>query len=95
MQKVFAGDVRRVQPNVAQRIEAILEALDAATSPDDLTGLAGYHALKGNRQGIYAVTVTRNWRITFGVGTETVVDPDTKEEWEEFHVYEVDYEDYH
>ena len=25
----------------------------------------GFHALKGNREGTYAMTVTRNWRLAF------------------------------
>ena len=25
----------------------------------------GFHALTGNRKGIFAMTVTRNWRFTF------------------------------
>lgn len=95
MERVFNGDVRRVQPNVAARIATILDALHLAESLDALAGLSGYHALRGNRAGEYAVTVTRNWRIIFTVGTEIVTDPDTKEEWEEFHVYDVGYEDYH
>ncbi len=36
----------------------------------DFEGLAvppnyGFHALVGNRKGTYAMTVTRNWRLTF------------------------------
>ena len=25
----------------------------------------GFHALTGNRNGVFAMTVTRNWRLTF------------------------------
>jgi proteic killer suppression protein len=40
--------------------------LDAAKEPDDMS-LPGYkfHALKGERKGEYAVSVSGNWRITF------------------------------
>jgi len=41
----------------------------------------GFHPLSGNRKGQYAVTVTRNWRITFA--------------WENSDAVHVDFEDYH
>lgn len=42
----------------------------------------GFHALKGSRAGSYAMTVTRNWRLTF-----TKVD--------ELTIGKLDLEDYH
>ena len=50
----------------ASRIERILDRLDASKEPDDMS-LPGYkfHALKGDRKGEYAVSVSGNWRITF------------------------------
>ena len=46
----------------------------------DLPGF-GFHALKGDRREQYAVTITRNWRITFCWSGEDATD--------------VDFEDYH
>ncbi|WP_443477976.1 type II toxin-antitoxin system RelE/ParE family toxin [Novosphingobium aerophilum] len=42
----------------------------------------GFHALTGNRAGTFAMTVTRNWRLTF-----TKVDEQT--------IGDLDLEDYH
>ena len=42
----------------------------------------GFHALTGDRKGTYAMTVTKNWRLTF-----TMVDERT--------VADLDLEDYH
>jgi len=42
----------------------------------------GFHALKGDRKGTYAMTVTKNWRLTF-----TKLD--------DRRVGELDLEDYH
>lgn len=42
----------------------------------------GFHALTGDRKGTYAMTVTRNWRLTF-----TALDDTT--------IAELDLEDYH
>ena len=48
------------------RIKRILDRLDAATRPEDmnLPGL-GFHPLKGELRGTFAVSVSGNWRITF------------------------------
>lgn len=60
------GDHRGIPAKSEARIERILDRLDAALKPEDMN-LPGYrfHALKGNRAGDYAVTVTGNVRITF------------------------------
>lgn len=58
----------------AEKIERILDRLNAAKEPDDMD-LPGYklHSLKGDRKGVYAVSVTGNWRITFEfVGEDAV-----------------------
>lgn len=56
-------------------IRIILAELDVITHPDDIT-LTGLHVLKGNRAGYWAVTVTRNWRITFRIEQGNVFDVD-------------------
>jgi len=50
--------------------------------PQDMN-LAGFdfHPLKGNRKGTYAVSVSRNWRLTFRFDGQ--------------HACDVDLEDYH
>jgi proteic killer suppression protein len=60
----------------------ILDRLEASVQPSDmrLPGL-GFHQLSGNNKGRYAVSVSANWRITFG--------------WEETDAIQVDFEDYH
>lgn len=49
-----------------KRLKLILIRLHASISPDDII-LPGFklHALKGERQGYYAVTVSGNWRVIF------------------------------
>ena len=60
----------------------ILSRLEAAENlrEMDIPGL-GFHALTGDQKGRYAVTVSRNWRITFG--------------WHGNEAFDVDMEDYH
>ena len=45
----------------------LLDRLDGAVKPEDMN-LPGYRflPLKGARKGEYAVSVSGNWRITFG-----------------------------
>jgi proteic killer suppression protein len=59
-----------------------LIALDTARVIDDMD-IPGYklHSLKGNRNGLWSITVNGNWRITF--------------EFVDGNVYIVNYEDYH
>jgi proteic killer suppression protein len=65
-----------------ERIAMILDRLDSATSPEDLNlPGTGFHKLSGTSKGRYAVSVSANWRITFG--------------WLEQDAVEVDFEDYH
>lgn len=64
------------------KVRRILTFLDAASCPEDMN-IPGFHfhKLKGNRKENYAVSVTANWRILF--------------KFDEQHVFDVDYVDYH
>lgn len=74
------GDRRGLRPDLIDRIKILLFALNAAGSQDDLAGVAGFHSLRGKPQR-YALSVNKNWRITFG--------------WDEDAAIAVDLEDYH
>lgn len=50
---------------------------DLATTPN-----FGFHALSGDREGTFAMTVTKNWRLTF-----IMIDDAT--------IADLDLEDYH
>jgi proteic killer suppression protein len=75
-------DASKLPPDRVKRITMILDRLDASTSPADmnLPGL-GFHQLSGRNKGRYAVSVSANWRITFG--------------WDQEDAIQVDFEDYH
>ena len=76
------GSTRGIQANHAKRLRMQLAALDTAVEIDDLD-IPGYvlHPLKGNRKGIWAITVSGNWRLTF--------------EFSDGNAYLLDYEDCH
>ncbi|MFQ5688025.1 MAG: type II toxin-antitoxin system RelE/ParE family toxin, partial [Candidatus Scalindua sp.] len=65
-----------------KKLRIQLTALNTATCIEDMD-LPGFrlHPLKGNRKGLWATDVSKNWRIVF--------------KFEEDNVYVVDYEDYH
>lgn len=51
------------------RLRKMLAFIDAAGSLDELAVPPNYgmHALTGDRRGTWAMAVTRNWRLTFGI----------------------------
>lgn len=60
------GQARLVDPFLRARTGNILAVLDAAASARDLAGPGNrLHELKGDREGVWSVTVSGNWRITF------------------------------
>jgi len=60
------ADRSGIRPDLADKAERILTALDAATTPQALD-VPGYrlHPLKGDLKGFWSVTVRANWRIIF------------------------------
>lgn len=76
------GSLAGIQANHANRLRMQLAALDTAHTIDDMD-VPGFrlHSLKGDRSGIWSITVSGNWRVTF--------------EFFEGNAYIVNYEDYH
>lgn len=74
------GDDSGLRPDWRNRVRLVLSRLDAAAKPEelDLPGL-GFHALAANRAGRYAVTVSRNWRVTFAWAGENAADVDLED----------------
>lgn len=67
-----------------ERLRRMLTFIGTASSFEELTVPPnfGFHPLTGARQGTFALTVTRNWRMTF-----TKIDEQT--------IGDLDLEDYH
>ena len=76
------NDASRLPAGRVRKIAIVLDTLDATSRPQrlDLPGF-GFHRLTGDQAGRYAVSVSANWRITFG--------------WEDEDAVQVDFEDYH
>lgn len=83
LQKFYeTGKTTGIQTEHKKRLKLQLIALDTATVIDDM-GIPGFklHPLKGQRKGIWSISVSGNWRLTF--------------EFEDGNVYILNYEDYH
>ncbi len=76
------GTKSGIQAKHASRLRLILGRLNASLIPKDmdLPGL-GLHSLSGNKNGIWSVKVSGNWRVTF--------------RFVDGHAEIVNYEDYH
>ncbi|MEQ8260978.1 MAG: type II toxin-antitoxin system RelE/ParE family toxin [Alcanivorax sp.] len=61
-----SGSTAGIQAAHAKRLRLILGRLHAASEPKDMS-LPGLrlHKLTGSRAGIWSVTVSGNWRVTF------------------------------
>jgi len=77
-----SGSTVGIQAVHAKRLRLILGRLNVASDAKDmdLPGLR-LHELSGNRAGVWSVTVSGNWRVTF--------------RFEEGDAEVVNYEDYH
>ncbi len=74
--------VRRFQ-SFEQQARKRLTVLHAATSLDALMLNPGnkFHALRGNRKGQYAISINKQWRVSF--------------EWHDNNAYNAEITDYH
>lgn len=78
LKRLYAeNDDSRVLQQYSARIRRILTVLDAAASIDGIA-LPGFrlHPLKGDRKGLWSVTVSGNWRIVFRFEGGDVFDVD-------------------
>lgn len=76
------ADASKLPPASVSRIGTLLQALSAATKPEDMN-LPGFyfHQLSGRAAGRFSLRVTGNLRLTFA--------------WEAPNAVKVDLEDYH
>ena len=76
------GSLKGIKPQHKQKLRIRLIALDTATCIEDMD-LPGFrlHQLKGRKKGLWAIDVSKNWRIVF--------------KFQDGNAYVVNYEDYH
>ena len=75
-----SGNFKGIPARSADRIERMLDVLDAAAALTDMALPSfKYHELKGDRKGTYSVAVTANYRITFSFKGEDATDVDLED----------------
>ena len=81
---VETGKPRGLNANVAERLRKMIAYLAAMDAADELMIPPnwGAHQLTGDRAGIWSLTVTKNWRMTFRITAEGAI-------------ADLDLEDYH
>lgn len=76
------NDPAAIRPDWRSKVGRQLSALDLANAVSEMDQLGwGLHALTGDQRGRFALTVSRNWRLTFS--------------WQDGDAVDVDLEDYH
>lgn len=71
------GDSSKIRPDWVRKVQRFLNAISVASEPGDmdLPG-SGFHALTGDMAGRYALTISRNYRLTFAWDDEGAADID-------------------
>jgi proteic killer suppression protein len=77
------GEARGVARQHEAKLRAMLTVLEEAENLAEVETIPGWrlHPLKGDRKGIWSLTVSRNYRLTFRIERSMVSD--------------IDFEDYH
>jgi proteic killer suppression protein len=78
------GSAKGLPGNVVDRLRKMLAYIAAINSIEELKIPPNYgaHELTGDRKGIWSLTVTKNWRMTFRLNTNGNIE-------------DLDLEDYH
>jgi toxin HigB-1 len=70
------GKSKGLPGNLVNRLRNILAFLAAIETPGELKVPPNYgaHQLTGNRDGVWSLAVTKNWRMTFRVNTVDAIE---------------------
>ena len=78
-------DASAPQPSVVEKVRRIVTFLQDMGGEDEIRTVPSWkaHRLTGDRNGIWSLFVTKNWRLTFRIDEA------------EIEIVDLDYEDYH
>jgi proteic killer suppression protein len=70
------NDARGLKQDQVSRLRRVLATLIAAQNMDGVQGPPGWriHQLKGDRAGVWSISVSGNWRMTFKVKDGMIAD---------------------
>ena len=74
-------DSRGLSTDLVNRLRNIITALLLAPDPENIMGPPGWriHQLSGDRTGIWSISVSGNWRVTFGVEDNEIINLDLED----------------
>ena len=74
-------DAREIRPDLVNRVRNIITALVLAPDTHSILSPPGWriHQLTGDRAGTWSVSVSGNWRITFEIENEEIVNLDLED----------------
>ena len=84
LKKLYVDDSPKgLPPDAVNKLRAMLSFLQDMRDPESLRSFPLWkaHQLTGQRKGMWSLHVTRNWRLTFRIRGDEILD--------------IDYEDYH
>ena len=82
---ILDDDTAGLQPAFAPKLRRIVSFLQDMDQEEELRTVPSWrvHRLSGGRKGTWSLSVTANWRLTFGIDRD------------EMEIFDLDYEDYH
>ena len=82
LRRLYEGhSSKSVSADTVDTLRKILAFLDAMQEPQELRALPLWkvHILTGDRKGTWSLHVTRNWRMTFRIEDDEIIDPDLED----------------
>ena len=78
-------DASGLQPAVVGKVRRMVSFLQDMEREDELRTVPGWkaHLLTDDRKGVWSLSVTKNWRMTFRIDQDQI------------EIIDLDYEDYH
>jgi toxin HigB-1 len=75
------NDDRGIRRDLVNRVRNVLTALIAAEDMDGVQGPPGWriHQLSGDRAGMWSISLSGNWRITFNIEQGKIVNLDLED----------------
>ena len=77
LRRLYEDDASKgLNADAVGKLRKILAFLDAMQGPEELRALPTWraHVLTGDRKGTWSLHVTRNWRMTFRIEDDEVID---------------------
>ena len=75
------GTTKGLAPGSAKKLRAMFAVLDRMKAVEELKEwpLWQVHTLTGDRKGTWSMNITRNWRLTFRIEADEIVDIDLED----------------